>query len=62
MNEEKFYTVNQVAAILQVHWQSVLNYIKRNDIEAIKIGRGYRISASALQRFIEKNSTQKKEK
>lgn len=61
MNEEKYYTVHQVAETLQVHWQSVLNYIKRDELEAVKLGRGYRISASALQRFVDKNSTWKKE-
>lgn len=53
----RYYTVEQVAALLQVHWQSVLNYIKRGDLGAVKIGRGYRISPSALDTFLSKRST-----
>jgi excisionase family DNA binding protein len=53
----KFYTVEQVAEILQVHWQSVLNYIKRGNLKAVKIGRGYRINQEALDEFIDYRST-----
>jgi excisionase family DNA binding protein len=59
MNNDKYFTVSQVAELLQVHWQSVLNYIKRGEIEAIKIGRGYRISSTALDGFIANHSTKK---
>lgn len=62
MNEDKYYTVDQVSKLLQIHWQSVLNYIKRGELDAVRIGRGYRISASALQCFVDKNSTRKKGK
>jgi excisionase family DNA binding protein len=61
MDDNKYYTVTQVADLLQVHWQSILNYIKRGEMKAVKIGRGYRISASSLQHFIDKNSTNSKE-
>lgn len=57
----KFHTVREVANILQVHWQSVLNYIKSGKLEAVKLGRGYRISETALQRFIASHSTRKKQ-
>lgn len=57
--ENKFYTVEQLASLLQVHWQSVLNYIKRGDIEAVKIGRNYRISQVALNEFIALRTTRR---
>jgi excisionase family DNA binding protein len=50
-------TVEQVAELLQVHWQTVLNYIKSGKLEAIRLGKGYRISDSALNKFIQKNQT-----
>lgn len=59
MTEYKFYTVHEVAKILQIHWQSVLNYIKNGKLNAIKLGKGYRISATALEKFISDNSTRK---
>jgi excisionase family DNA binding protein len=55
----QYYTVEQVASLLQVHWQSVLNYIKRGDLEATKIGRGYRISPEALDTFLRQRSTKR---
>jgi excisionase family DNA binding protein len=58
--DEKYYTVQQIASLLQVHWQSVLNYIKRGELEAIQLGRGYRISEKALQDFIGNRSTRRK--
>lgn len=57
--QKQFHTVEQVASLLQVHWQSVLNYIKRGDLEAIKIGRGYRISPEALDAFLSQRSTKR---
>jgi excisionase family DNA binding protein len=59
---KKYHTVEQVASLLQVHWQSVLNYIKRGDLTAIKIGRGYRISQEALDAFISQRSTKRGKK
>jgi len=56
----KFYTVQEVAEMLQIHWQSVLTYIKNGKLEAIKLGKGYRISETALQKFIADHSTRKK--
>jgi excisionase family DNA binding protein len=57
MVSPKFYTVQEVASILRVHWQSVLNYIKSGKLEAVRLGKGYRISETALQNFIADYST-----
>jgi len=59
MKSNSFYTVEQVAKLLQVHWQTVLNYIKSGKLEAVKLGRGYRISQEALDRFIKQNTSKK---
>ncbi len=50
---EKLLTVEQVASLLQVHWQTILNYIKAGKLRAVKLGRGYRIDPADLKRFIE---------
>lgn len=57
MKSNSFYTVEQVAELLQIHWQTVLNYIKGGKLEAVKLGRGYRISQDALNLFIQKQSS-----
>lgn len=57
MVNEKFYTVQEVADMLHVHWQSVLNYIKNGKLKALKLGKGYRISQASLDEFITSHST-----
>jgi len=54
-----FRTVEEVSAILRVHWQTTLNYIKSGQLEAIKLGRGYRVSPEALNKFVAARSTKK---
>jgi excisionase family DNA binding protein len=57
MVNDKFYTVQEIADLLQVHWQSVLTYIKKGELRALKLGKGYRISQEALDKFIADRST-----
>jgi len=59
MKKNTFYTVDQIAEMLKVHWQTVLNYIKSGKLEALKLGKGYRISQRALNRFIKESSIRK---
>ena len=57
MENNDFYTVEQVAELLKVHWQTVLNYIKGGKLTAVRLGKGYRISKDALNQFIKDNQT-----
>lgn len=59
MVDKTYYTVQEVADLLKLHWQSVLTYIKSGKLEAVKLGKGYRISETALQKFIADHSTRK---
>jgi excisionase family DNA binding protein len=58
MENKEFYTVEQVAELLKVHWQTVLNYIKNGKLKAVKLGKGYRISKAAFNEFVKENQTQ----
>lgn len=60
MTDKKYYTVQDVADLLKLHWQSVLSYIKNGELEAVKLGKGYRISQNALDSFIAKRTTKTK--
>ena len=60
MIDKKYYTVQEVADLLKLHWQSVLTYIKNGELEAIKLGKGYRISQQALDSFIANRTTKTK--
>jgi excisionase family DNA binding protein len=55
--DEKIYTTEQVAEILQIHPLTVLKYIKNGKLKGVKLGRVYRIRESALQVFLEQEST-----
>lgn len=56
---DKFLTVEEVASKLQVHWQTVLKFIKTSRLRAVKLGRGYRIDPDDFNDFIEKMKTKK---
>jgi excisionase family DNA binding protein len=60
MVDKKYYTVQEVTDLLKLHWQSVLTYIKKGELEAVKLGKGYRISQQALDAFIAKRTTKMK--
>ena len=48
-------TPEQVAEILQVHILTVYGYIRQGKLEAIRLGRSYRIVPEDLEHFIESN-------
>ncbi len=52
-------TPEQVAQILQVHVLTVYTYIRRGKLDAIRLGRSYRITPKDLTRFIESNRIKK---
>ena len=56
MNSENLLTLKQVADILNVTWQTVRNYIKNNELDAIKLSedRNYRVDPIELCKFIQK--------
>lgn len=57
MNNNEFLTVEQVAELLKVHWQTILNYIKNGKLKAVRLGKGYRIEKYELDNFLKQNKT-----
>lgn len=55
--QNQFYTVEQVANNLQIHWQTVLDMIHNGQLSAIKLGKGYRISVEAFEKFLHERKT-----
>lgn len=53
MTQEKFYTVKEVASILRVTPRTIWNMINSGELEAFKVRDEYRISESALSKYIE---------
>ena len=56
MAKPEVYSVDEVAEILKVSQRSVYNYVRSGQLKASKIGKSWRISAAALQDFIERGT------
>ncbi len=48
-------TPEQVAGILQVHVLTIYSYIRQGKLDAVRLGRSYRIIPRDLALFIESN-------
>ncbi|MBT6870091.1 MAG: helix-turn-helix domain-containing protein [Candidatus Marinimicrobia bacterium] len=55
MNHLQLLTPSEVSDILKVNYRKVLDLIILGKLEAIKIGRQYRIEKSELLNYLEKN-------
>ena len=55
MKDDNLLTTEEVARILQVHILTIYSYIRRGKLDAIRLGRSYRIIPKDLTRFIESN-------
>ena len=56
VGDEKAYTVNEAAELLNVAVQTVRNYINSDKIKAQKVGHAYYIAESNLQAFLKGES------
>jgi len=50
--KENYLTVSEVADTLRVNILTVYEYIKRKELDAVRIGRYYRILDTDFQKFI----------
>lgn len=57
---EEYLTIQEVAALLKMHWQTVLNYIKKGELDALKLDKGYRVSQESFRQFADKRATKAK--
>lgn len=55
MNEEiKFYSIDEVASIIQVTRRAIYNYLKTGKLKATKFGKYWRVSEADLKEFLSK--------
>ena len=57
----KFYTVYEIAEILQINSTTVRSYIKQGKLKAQRIGRPFLISEIALEEFLNPSTISVKE-
>jgi excisionase family DNA binding protein len=55
-------TVEEVAAELRVHPETVRNWIRTGELDALDIGREYRIYRADLDAFIQRRKTARRKK
>lgn len=57
INREELYTLNEVEGFLKIKQRNLYNLIREEKIEALKVGREWRISGEALLDFIKNGTT-----
>ena len=55
---DKLFTIKETAQILNVHWKTIYRWIREKNINAIQIGRAYKISEDEIN-FIKNNGLRK---
>lgn len=56
MNDLTLYTIEEVADILKVTPRTLYTYIKNSELEAVKIGKYWRVKHASLQMFIDERT------
>ena len=56
-NTNEFLTPEEVADILRINVMTVYGYIQRDNLDAVRLGRKYRISRQDLALFLESKRT-----
>jgi len=56
MNNNRFYTVQEVMSLLKVSDETVYRWIRNGTIKATRIGKHWLIDAEALEKTMEKTS------
>jgi len=54
---KQVYSVEEIARLLQVHRNSVVKLIKSRKLQALKIGKLYRVTDKQLERFLNSSQT-----
>jgi excisionase family DNA binding protein len=50
--DEKFFTIEELAAHFKVTRQTIQNWIRTGKLESIKLGRSRRIPSSAVEKMV----------
>jgi excisionase family DNA binding protein len=59
---EQFYTVEQIAQMLNIHPKTIQRYIREGKLRATKIGKSWRVTGHDLSQFTEENKNSVTEK
>ena len=51
----KLYTLQEVAELLGIHYQTVRKLIQNGELKAKKIGKGYIVTSENLKQYVSNN-------
>lgn len=57
-NDIKVYTVPEIKGILHVSQRTIYNYILMGQLQAVKLGREWRVTEDALKNFLARGTDQ----
>lgn len=60
--EERYFTVEQIAQLLNIHPKTIQRYIREGRLRASKIGKSWRVTGHDLSRFTVENNNLPTEK
>lgn len=55
MEDERYYTIDEVADMLKVVYMTVYRWIKQGKLKAFRVGKKYMIKKSDIENLIEKS-------
>lgn len=59
MNEETYYTTQEVAKRFKVTYLTVFRWIKSGKLKAFKVGKQYRVKQEDLETFLEHSKSER---
>lgn len=57
MKQKQYLKVKEIADILGLSILTIYEYIKRGEVQAIKLGRNYRVERREFNKFLKRHST-----
>lgn len=60
MEQDKYYSIKEVATLLKVAYLTVYRWVAQNKLKSVKAGKQYRISALELDKFLQMKNVSNK--
>lgn len=57
MKQKEYLKVKDIADLLGLSILTIYDYIKRGEVQAIRLGRNYRVERKEFEKFLKKHTT-----
>ena len=55
--EQRYYDTTEISKILNIHLNTVRNYIRAGELKAVKIARAWKVEGAELERFVKEGAS-----